>query len=170
MIGICASCGQNICPTGRRTSLGTTNRQEAQKIAQAKNDAIGKPALGFALAKAYLAAYDQSLLKRAWQDVMDEFCSRGQPQTRALRQRKLRALVYDAIRKKPLIETTSQGFHSNLAIWRRVHARIPALLAKPRPWAEMASLADSGVKALAGRAREGKARHYRAGAQSHPGF
>jgi hypothetical protein len=76
--------------TRERKSLATTNRHEAQKIIQAKNESTGRPALGFALAKAYIAAYDQTLVERTWQFVMDEYSSRGQPQTRELRRRKLR--------------------------------------------------------------------------------
>ena len=46
--------------TRERKSLSTSNRHEAQKIIQAKNEATGRPALGLSLAKAYLAAYFRS--------------------------------------------------------------------------------------------------------------
>jgi integrase len=100
--------------SGRRTSLQTSDREEAEKIVRARNDSLGKPALGLALAKAYLAAYDPTLAHRTWQEVMNEFSSRGQPQTRALRQRRLRDKAFEGIRHKALVETTSQDFLSVL--------------------------------------------------------
>ena len=104
--------------TRERRSLGTSDRHEALKIIQAKNESSGRPALGFALAKAYIAAYDQTLVERTWQFVMDEYASRGQPQTQALRRRKLRNPAFKQIRHKKLVETTSQDFMAVL----RVHS------------------------------------------------
>jgi hypothetical protein len=37
--------------TRERKSLGVTDRREAQKIIQAKNESVGRPAVGLALAK-----------------------------------------------------------------------------------------------------------------------
>ncbi len=114
--------------TGQRTSLGISDRNEAEKIARAKNESQGKPALGLALAKAYLAAYDQTLLDRTWQNVMNEFCSRGQPQTTALRLRKIRGKAFDTIRNRRLVETTSQDFLAVLSSGRVfVHAYLRCL-------------------------------------------
>ena len=62
--------------TGWRTSLNTRDRLEAQRILHAKIESAGKPALGLALAKAYLSALDPHLSERTWQDVFEEFCSR----------------------------------------------------------------------------------------------
>ena len=96
--------------TRERKSLGTTDRHEALKIIQAKNESSGRPALGFALAKAYIAAYDQTLAERTWQFVMDEFSSRGQIQSQELRRRKLKNPAFKHLRPKRLIETTSEDF------------------------------------------------------------
>src|SRR5271169_3946298 len=76
--------------SGQRTSLQTTDCSTAEKIIRARNEAAQSPALGLALAKAYLSAHDPKLAKRTWQDVLNEFCSRGQPQTQALRKRRVR--------------------------------------------------------------------------------
>jgi len=96
--------------TRERKSLGTGNRQEAQKIIQAKNESTGRPALGLAIAKAYIAAYDQTLVERTWHFVMEQYSSRGQPQTQALRRRKLKNAAFKVIRHKRLVETTSDDF------------------------------------------------------------
>ncbi len=58
--------------TGRRISLRTSDKLEEQKLLHAKNEVVGKPALGFALAKAYLSALDPALAKHTWQDVLSE--------------------------------------------------------------------------------------------------
>jgi integrase len=42
--------------------------------------------------------------------VIDEFCSRGQPQTQAMRRRKTKHKAFDLIRRKTLLETTSDDF------------------------------------------------------------
>ena len=102
--------------TRERKSLATTDRQEARRIIQAKNESTGRPTFGFALAKAYIAAYDQSLVERTWQFVMDEYCSRGQPQTQELRRRKLKHKTFKHLRQKRLIETTSEDFVSVMRV------------------------------------------------------
>ena len=102
--------------TRERKSLGTTDRHEAQKIIQAKNESTHRPALGLSLAKAYLAAYDQSLVSRTWRFVMDEYSARGQTQTQELRRRKLKHKAFNHIRDKCLIETTSEDFMTVLRV------------------------------------------------------
>lgn len=96
--------------TGQRVSLRTDQHGKAKKIVQAKNEATANSGLGLALAKAYLSASCGSLVERTWQEVLDEFSRRGQPQTQAFRQRKVRRKLYDAIRHKKLLETTAQDF------------------------------------------------------------
>ena len=100
--------------TGHRTSLRTEDQTQAEQILQAKNQVEGKPLLGLALAKAYLSALDPHLPQRTWQDVLDEFCSRGQPQTQAFRKRKARNKAFNLIRHKKLVETTSDDFRAVL--------------------------------------------------------
>lgn len=47
--------------TGRRVSLATRDAQEAERVRNARNEAIGRPQLGLTLGRAYLAAYDPKL-------------------------------------------------------------------------------------------------------------
>lgn len=96
--------------TGRRTSLRTTDSSEAEQIVRARNDAANQPALGLAMARAYLSSTHPKLAERTWQAVLEEFCSRGQPQTQALRRRRTRHKLFDLIRDKPLLETTAEDF------------------------------------------------------------
>jgi len=102
--------------TRQRKSLGTTDRHTAQKIIQAKNESTNRPALGLSLAKAYLAAYDETLVTRTWRFVMDEYCTRGQQQSQDLHRRKLKHAAFAPLREKRLIETTSQDFMEVLRV------------------------------------------------------
>ena len=57
--------------TGKRTSLQTTNKDEAQQIIEAKNQAVRQPVLNLQIAKAYLAGTDNGIATRTWQDALD---------------------------------------------------------------------------------------------------
>lgn len=147
--------------TRERKSLGTTDRHAAQKIIQAKNESTDRPALGLALAKAYIAAYDQSLVDRTWRFVMDEYSSRGQPQTQELRRRKLKHRAFALIRDKRLIETTSQDFvavlrvqnvfvHSVLRNLQNLAAGmgwLPWPVLAPKLWPKLAHATKRGITA-----------------------
>jgi integrase len=145
--------------TGQRTSLQTDDREAAQKIVRAKNEVSGKPALGLALARAYLSASDETLAERTWKDVLDEFCSRGQPQTQALRKRRVRHRAFDVIRQKRLIETSADDFREVLkssgvmvqAILRCMHnlalglGWLPWPILPPKLWPELHFKAKRGI-------------------------
>ena len=67
---------------GQQKSLKTRDETEAQKIVQAKNDAVNLPLMNLTMAKTYLAAQDPKLITRTWADVMQIFCERGKAPTR----------------------------------------------------------------------------------------
>lgn len=93
--------------TRQKQSLRTTDRGEARRIRDARNQAAEKPNLGIALAKAYLTAHDPKVGERTWQTVMDAFCARGKPQTQVHRTRVAKRKHFDTIRCQKLIETTA---------------------------------------------------------------
>ena len=96
--------------TGKRETLETRDRREAERLRAARNETANKPALGLAMAKAYLAAYDPTLAEHTWRDAIAEFCARGKPQTRFRRERACQCKTFDLIRNKRLIETTPEDF------------------------------------------------------------
>ena len=96
--------------TRRKESLHTRDRGEAERLRTAHNDAAQNPALGMALAKAYLSAHDPEITKRTWQMVMNHFCTRGQPQTQAHRKLVTQRRGFNLIRSKKLLETTADDF------------------------------------------------------------
>lgn len=57
--------------TGKRTSLGTTNEDEARQLVEAKNNAERQPVLNLHIAKAYLAGTDNGIATRTWQQAIE---------------------------------------------------------------------------------------------------
>jgi integrase len=80
--------------TGKRTSLGTSNPDEAQQILQARNQAQRQPVLNLQIAKAYLAGADKGLTARTWGQAMETLTQskHGPNRERWLRVAKDRAL------------------------------------------------------------------------------
>lgn len=57
--------------TGKRTSLHTTNEDEAAQIFEAKNTATRQPVLNLQIAKAYIAGSDNGINTRTWQQAIE---------------------------------------------------------------------------------------------------
>src|ERR1035441_9900421 len=64
--------------TGKRTSLQTTNKDEAQQIVEAKNNSVRQPVLNLQIAKAYLAGTDNGIATRTWQEALESLTSTKQ--------------------------------------------------------------------------------------------
>jgi hypothetical protein len=67
--------------TGYRTSLLTSNEDEARQLVEAKNNSHRQPTLNLQLARAYLTATDPAYMSRTWQNVMDEIQTHGKEST-----------------------------------------------------------------------------------------
>ena len=57
--------------TGKRTSLGTTNADDARQVIEAKNNSERQPVLNLQIAKAYLAGSDNGITTRTWQHAIE---------------------------------------------------------------------------------------------------
>lgn len=101
--------------TGQQKSLLTRDETEAQKILQAKNEAVNQPLMNLVLAKTYLAAQDPKMISRTWADVMDMFCNRGKAATRMRHERVIRTKPMQYLHGKRLIETTADDFFHALS-------------------------------------------------------
>jgi integrase len=64
--------------TGKRTSLGTTDADEAQQILDARNNSERQPVLNLQIAKAYLAGTDNGIATRTWQSAIDSLINTKQ--------------------------------------------------------------------------------------------
>ena len=58
--------------TGRGVTLGTEDRTEAQRLLNAKNQAIEQSHLNVAMARVYLSCKTPEMLERTWIEVMTD--------------------------------------------------------------------------------------------------
>jgi integrase len=100
--------------TGKQETLGTKNRQEAEKLLAAKNAAENNRLLNLALAKVYISVSDPKLGTRTWKDVMDHLCSKGKESTRDRRRREMATKPLQKLRDKIVTQTTADDFFEAL--------------------------------------------------------
>ncbi|MEP6662930.1 MAG: hypothetical protein ABJC04_04615, partial [Verrucomicrobiota bacterium] len=95
--------------TGKRNSLGSASKDEAQQIIAAKNQAERQPVLNLQIAKAYLAGSDNGMNTRTWQQAIVELTDtkQGENKERWLRVAKDKALA--PLLPRIIVET--QGEH-----------------------------------------------------------
>lgn len=96
--------------TGKQVSLNTRDKREAERILIAKNEAVAYPQINLAVAKAHLLAHDPKMVKRVWQEVMDELIGHGRESSQERSRRAMASRPFHLIRKKTLIQTTSEDF------------------------------------------------------------
>ncbi len=96
--------------TNKFQSLGTRDRQEAERLLLGLNEACKQPAMNLRLAKVYLQHSNPAFSSRTWQHVMDEAAKtkRGEAQLRWTRAMKEKP--FGRIRNLPVIETRAEHF------------------------------------------------------------
>jgi hypothetical protein len=77
--------------TNNAKSLGTTDRDEAQRLLDAENQACQTPALNLQLGKIYMTNADPKIAKRTWQEAMDDLCSHGKESSQSRCAREMRS-------------------------------------------------------------------------------
>jgi len=100
--------------TREQQSLRTTDKAEAQRLLDAKNQAQQGLALNLQLGKTYITHADPKLATRTWQEAIDEMSSNGQAVSQARYSREFKSPAYALIRNKPIIETTSEDLRAVL--------------------------------------------------------
>jgi len=93
--------------TGKRKSLGTKDREEAERLINAKNDALKQPHFNLQLAKVYLSGADEKLIKRTWAEVFDSRIEMSHGVSRARWVTAKKDKAFAPILEKRLIETTA---------------------------------------------------------------
>jgi integrase len=96
----------------KQGSLKTRDRQAAQQLLNAMNESHRQPSINLQIARAYLAASDARMAQRTWQAVMDEMATHGIATTQQRCARGFRSKAYNAIRNKPLVQTTAEDLLS----------------------------------------------------------
>jgi len=104
------------CRTGRQTSLKTKDENEARQLVQARNSAANHPAFNRAMARSFLSVSDGLLETRTWQDVMNRFCDRENPATKARHERFIKSKPMVYLRGIKLLETNSDDFFHAIKI------------------------------------------------------
>ena len=103
--------------TGKQSSLGTTDKAEANRLLHAKNEAAYQPAFNKQMAKTYLAAGDPRANTRTWQDVMNYLLQSKEGLCQKTRERYESAAsdpALNPIRNLPLIHTTAEVLYKVL--------------------------------------------------------
>src|SRR6266496_3542069 len=96
--------------TGNSESLGTRNKQEAQRLLHAKNEALMQPMLNRQIARAYLSATDPAAATRDWQFVMDEVLKTVKGPTKDRWLTAIKDKAYAPLKTLPLAETRAEHF------------------------------------------------------------
>jgi integrase len=94
--------------THHRTSLGTKNPEEAERLVQAKNDALRQPQLNLHIAKAYLVGIDSGIATRTWQHALNALIDSKQGENQARWQRAAKDKALDHVRDRVIIETQAE--------------------------------------------------------------
>src|SRR5688500_11949117 len=89
-------CVDNV--TRKQISLKTKDRDEAQRLLHAKNEAERQPAVNLQIARAYLLASDSGIATRTWQGVMDEMAKAKKGPTLARWHTAMKEAPFDIIR------------------------------------------------------------------------
>lgn len=95
--------------TGQRCSLKTKDRDTAEQIVLAKNQALRQPTLNLQIAKAYLAGTDSGVATRTWENALDALIETKHGSTRERWERAAKDKALDGIRKKTIIETQAEA-------------------------------------------------------------
>lgn len=115
--------------TGKRISLQTINRDEAQQIIEAKNQAQRQPVLNLQIAKAYLAGSDNGITTRTWQNALESLASTKQGANQHRWRTAAKDKAYIPLLSRVLIETPGElllkvmqtGTVSTNVFLRRLH-------------------------------------------------
>lgn len=99
---------------GKQESLRTKDRTEAQRLLNARNEALRQPGINLQIARAYLMVSDPQAPVRTWQHVMDEIVKMKTGDTKHRWNTATKDKALDDIRKTKLLETRAEQFLSAL--------------------------------------------------------
>jgi integrase len=94
----------------KRESLGTSDKAEAQRLINAKNEAVLHVGMNLQIAQVYLQHSDPSMATRTWQQVFETIIAKKHGTTQARWACASRDKAFDLIRNRTLVETTSEHF------------------------------------------------------------
>lgn len=95
--------------TGQRHSLKTSDRDAAEQIVLAKNQALRQPALNLQIAKAYLAGTDNGVSTRTWLNAIESLTSTKHDANKERWQRVVKDPAMAALLPQIIIETKGEA-------------------------------------------------------------
>jgi len=113
--------------TGKQTSLKTRDAAEAKSLLEARNHQSNQIQLNREIGLAYIKGSDPGLAGRTWQLVFDAVCSCASEKTQERRRRIFKKAIFNVIRNKPLVETTSEdlmGVLKRVGSFDNAHLRL----------------------------------------------
>jgi len=96
--------------TGKRSSLQTTDPDEAARLLGAMNEAGHQPAMNLSLARVYLRHSDGLVATRTWQQVLDEIIKTKTGENQIRWQVMAKSKHFEPLRQRLLIETQAEHF------------------------------------------------------------
>lgn len=94
--------------TLRQESLKTKDKNMAQRLFQARNEAHQQPALNLQLARTYLAASDPEVVNRKWRNAMAAIVQTKTGETKERWFRAIKDHAFDLIREQRILDTHSE--------------------------------------------------------------
>jgi integrase len=101
--------------SGKRTSLGSATRDEAEQIVSAKNQAERQPVLNLQIAKAYLLGADSGFSSRTWRHAIEILTGTKKGANKARWERVAKDKALQSLFPKILIETSGEFLFQVLA-------------------------------------------------------
>jgi integrase len=101
-------CQNNV--SGKQESLRTTERETAQRLLHAKNEAQRQPIINTQIARAYLTVGDPAVATRTWQFVMEEIVKLKKDETQRRWKIAIKDEALDVIRNVVVLETRAEHF------------------------------------------------------------
>lgn len=96
--------------TGKRTSLHTSDADEARQLVEITNQAVRQPEMNLQIAQVYLQHGDPTLASRTWEHVMEQIISTKTGNTRERWEYAIKDKAFNLIRHHKLIKTSSEQF------------------------------------------------------------
>jgi hypothetical protein len=114
--------------TGKRTSLGKHDEDEARQIIDAKNQALRQPVLNMQIAKAYLYGTENGIATRTWQQALDVMTASKTGDNQEHWKRGGKEQPFDLIRDQIIIEMHTRANFSELIqpVRRYCNAGVPS--------------------------------------------
>jgi integrase len=102
------------CNTGKQKSLKTKNKDVADRLMAATNQASDTAQLNRALAKIYASGSSPELMTRTWSEVMDAYAEKSVVTTRPRVERAFKSRPFERLRKMVVNETEYKHFREVL--------------------------------------------------------